>query len=110
MAKRGHLPRFDSLSRRDVEISSTMSSPLTSLSSLDEEAVPPLAIEPALFTWDDVKIAHVSFPFSPTLPSERFSIGGVDVVRFATAECIEHSDRGGHAYARSDKWVPARVP
>lgn len=37
-----------------------MSSPLTSLSDLDErDVIPPLSMEPALYTWDDVKMAQV---------------------------------------------------
>ena len=46
--------------RREIDISSTLSSPLTSLSSLDEhESVPPLSMEPALYSWDDVRMAQV---------------------------------------------------
>lgn len=47
---------------REVEDSSRMSSPLTSLSSLDDESIPPLSIsaDSSLYTLDDVRFAEVS--------------------------------------------------
>ncbi|KAH9946375.1 uncharacterized protein BXZ73DRAFT_37826 [Epithele typhae] len=44
----------------EVEISSSMSSPLTSLSSLDDQdSIPPFSMEPALFNTDDLRIAQM---------------------------------------------------
>ena len=70
MSKRSLIPRplrpsLPFFCSRDIEeISSAMSSPLTSLSSLDErDVIPPLSMEPALYTWDDVKMAQVESPF-----------------------------------------------
>lgn len=50
------------LCSREVEDSSRMSSPLTSLSSLDDESIPPLSIsaDSSLYTLDDVRFAEVS--------------------------------------------------
>ena len=46
--------------RRDIDISSTLSSPLTSLSSLDDnDSVPPSSMEPAVYLMDDVNFAQV---------------------------------------------------
>ncbi|KAI0637273.1 hypothetical protein C8Q77DRAFT_558604 [Trametes polyzona] len=45
---------------QDIDDSSRMSSPLTSLSSLDGgESVPPLSMEPSLYTLDDVRFAQL---------------------------------------------------
>ncbi|KAI0371792.1 hypothetical protein BV20DRAFT_941308 [Pilatotrama ljubarskyi] len=45
---------------REVDASSRMSSPLTSLSSLDgEDRLPPMSLEPSLYTLDDVKFAQL---------------------------------------------------
>ncbi|KAI0362764.1 hypothetical protein OH77DRAFT_1389108 [Trametes cingulata] len=45
---------------RELDASSGMSSPLTSLSSLDDEdRVPSMSIEPSLYTLDDVKFAQL---------------------------------------------------
>ncbi|EIW60665.1 uncharacterized protein TRAVEDRAFT_57839 [Trametes versicolor FP-101664 SS1] len=46
---------------REVEDSSRMSSPLTSLSSLDDESIPPLSIsaDSSLYTLDDVRFAEL---------------------------------------------------
>ncbi|KAJ8481419.1 hypothetical protein ONZ51_g5996 [Trametes cubensis] len=45
---------------RDIDNSSSLSSPLTSLTSLDDdESVPPLSVEPSLYTLDDVRFAQL---------------------------------------------------
>ncbi|KAI0332088.1 hypothetical protein GY45DRAFT_1321387 [Cubamyces sp. BRFM 1775] len=45
---------------RDIDNSSSLSSPLTSLTSLDDdESVPPMSMEPSLYTLDDVRFAQL---------------------------------------------------
>ncbi|KAI0781240.1 hypothetical protein BD413DRAFT_24898 [Trametes elegans] len=44
----------------DIDDASRLSSPLTSLSSLEaDDRAPPMSMEPALYTWDDVRFAEL---------------------------------------------------
>ncbi|KAH9857789.1 hypothetical protein C2E23DRAFT_292302 [Lenzites betulinus] len=51
--------RYGHSETQEVDDSSRLSSPLTSLSSLDDEGVPSLSLESSLYTMDDVRFAQL---------------------------------------------------
>ncbi|OSD02774.1 hypothetical protein PYCCODRAFT_1435055 [Trametes coccinea BRFM310] len=84
---------------RELDQSSSLSSPLTSLTSLDDdESVPPMSMEPSLYTLDDVRFAQLLCGLRLQNPSTASEAG-----RGSSVSSVHHDAPHTHGTSQANQ-------